>query len=224
MGDIPRHIGIILDGNRRWARAHALDIALGHTQGMDNLTRVIEHAISRGVACLTVYGFSLENWQRTQEVGHLMQLFERYARDKRTELYQQGVQVRTMGDLSRLPDSLQAALSELRAVTKDNRRLVLTLCLSYGGRDEIVRAVHRITDAGAAVTEQAIADHLDSAGLPDPDLIIRTSGEQRLSNFLTWQSTYSELYFTPVLWPDFNEAELDQAIEWYRTRDRRQGK
>lgn len=223
MDDIPRHIGIILDGNRRWARTHAFEIALGHTRGMDNLTRIVRHCSDRGVACLTVYGFSIENWQRTDEVGHLMRLFERYARDKQTELAEQGIRVRVLGDTGRLPASLRSALDDLCAATRQNRRFVLALCLSYSGRDEIVRSVRRLTDAGLAVTEQAIADHLDSAGLPDPDLIIRTSGEQRLSNFLTWQSTYSELYFSPVLWPDFDEAELDRAIAWYGARERRHG-
>ena len=224
MADVPRHIGIILDGNRRWAKQHALSVALGHSRGIEGTTRIVKHCIARGVAYLTVYGFSVENWQRTDEVPHLMRIFEDYARSQKEELVSNGVRVAVMGQIERLPASLQVALRELIEATKHNQRLTFTLCLSYGGRDEIVRATQRLVAAGQEITEQTIAAQLDSAGRPDPDLIIRTSGEQRLSGFLTWQSSYSELYFTPTLWPDFDEAELDTAMTWYQERDRRRGK
>jgi undecaprenyl diphosphate synthase len=225
--NVPRHIGIILDGNRRWAKQHALSVALGHTRGVDGTERIVKHCLERSIEYLTVYGFSIENWQRTDEVPHLMRIFEDYARDKKDEFIKKGIRVRLMGQLDRLPSSLQAALNDLIAVTQDCHQLIFTLCLSYGGRDEIVRAVQALMSEGTTadkITEKMISDRLDSHDIPDPDLIIRTSGEQRLSNFLTWQSSYSELYFTPTLWPDFDEAELDKAITWYQQRDRRKGK
>ncbi len=190
---------------------------------MDTVTRIVKHCLVRDIRYLTVYGFSIENWQRSDEVGHLMQLFERYATEKRDELRDNGVRVQIMGQFDRLPASLQTALQALTDATTANGRLILNLCLSYGGRDEIVRAAARAAAAGEALTEDAITRHLDSTDIPDPDLIIRTSGEQRLSNFLTWQSTYSELYFTPTLWPDFDEAEFDRALTWYAARERRRG-
>lgn len=191
---------------------------------MDNTTTIVQRCLERGVEYLTVYGFSIENWQRTDEVSHLMSIFEAYARTKKDELMQQGVQVRAMGQIDRLPKSLQLALHELIEATNGNHRLVFTLCLSYGGRDDIVRAVEKLVAAKQVITEEAINSQLDSFGIPDPDLIIRTSGEQRLSGFLTWQSSYSELYFTPTLWPDFDAAQLDKAITWYQERDRRHGR
>lgn len=223
MNTIPRHIGIILDGNRRWARQHMLEIAAGHAQGIDNLNRILRQCTTRGVPHLTVYGFSTENWQRTDEVPHLMRIFEAYARNQQSELVSQGVRVRVAGQFGRLPAAVQQALTALVQATAMNTQLTLTLCLSYGGRDEIVRAAQAAVAAGETLTESAITDYLDTRGMPDPDLIIRTGGEQRLSNFLTWQSTYSELYFTDTLWPDFDESELDRAIAWYGARDRRQG-
>lgn len=223
MNTIPRHIGIILDGNRRWARQHMLAIAAGHAQGIDNLNRILRQCTTRGVPHLTVYGFSTENWQRTDEVPHLMRIFEAYARDQQSELVSQGVRVRVAGQFDRLPATVQLALKALVQATAMNTQPTLTLCLSYGGRDEIVRAAQAAVAAGETLTESAITDYLDTRGMPDPDLIIRTGGEQRLSNFLTWQSTYSELYFTDTLWPDFDESELDRAIAWYSARDRRQG-
>ncbi len=227
MANIPRHIGIILDGNRRWAKQHALSVALGHSNGVDSTTRIVKHCVARGVEYLTVYGFSIENWQRTDEVPHLMRIFEDYARTQKTELVQNGVRVQIMGQIDRLPKSLRLALHELLETTKNNQKLTLTLCLSYGGRNEIVRAVQTLIEKGVKandITEEVIGTQLDSQGIPDPDLIIRTSGEQRLSGFLTWQSSYSELYFTPTLWPDFDETELDKAITWYQERNRRGGR
>ncbi len=224
---VPQHVGIILDGNRRWAKKRGLAIALGHERGVENIERVGEAGIKRGVRFLTVYAFSTENWQRTGEVPHLMAIFERFAREKKQWALQHKVRVRTMGQFDRLPASLQEALSELMEATKDFRDLTFSICLSYGGRNEIIRAVHRLADQGIAgnkVTEVALAGVLDSADIPDPDLIIRTAGEQRLSNFLTWQSAYAELYFTGTFWPDFDEAELDAALEWYANRERRYGK
>lgn len=224
MHTVPRHIGIILDGNRRWARQHVLQVATGHTAGIKNMNRIVRHARTLGINYVTVYGFSTENWQRTDEVPHLMRIFEDYARSQREELKTEGVRVRAAGQLNRLPASLQQALIELTTTTAANSQLTLTLCLSYGGRDEILRAAKAATAAGEELTEDSISHHLDVGECPDPELIIRTGGDQRLSNFLTWQSTYSELYFTPTLWPDFDEAALDRAIAWYGERDRRQGK
>lgn len=200
-----------------------LEIAAGHAQGIDNLNRILRQCTTLGVPYLTVYGFSTENWQRTNEVPHLMRIFEAYARNQQSELVSQGVRVRVAGQFNRLPAAVQQALTALVQATAMNTQLTLTLCLSYGGRDEIVRAVQAAVAAGETLTESAITDHLDTRDIPDPDLIIRTGGEQRLSNFLTWQSTYSELYFTDTLWPDFDESELDRAIAWYGARDRRRG-
>lgn len=224
---IPNHIGIILDGNRRWAQKRGLPALLGHKQGVENIKRVLDHAKKRGIKMLTVYAFSTENWKRSEEeVSHLMGLFQTYATRKLKELNEQGVQVRVMGQWERLPAKLRTALTKLIEGTKKNTEFVLTLCLSYGGRDELVRAIRKLIQLGkiaVEITEDLISTVVDSVGLPDPDLVIRTSGEQRLSGFLTWQSVYSELYFTPTTWPDFDEAALDAAIDWYQFRDRRYG-
>lgn len=226
--DIPRHIGIILDGNRRWAKAQGKPSFFGHKQGFENVRVVLDHAMARGVEVVTVYAFSTENWNRAaDEVGYLMDLFEEFARREADELHKRNVRVRIMGQIDRFRPSLRRLLDEMTAKTAGNTGLAFNMCLSYGGRDEIVRAVQAIVRSGVSadeVTEQVITDHLDSRDLPDPDMIIRTSGEQRLSGFLTWQSVYSELYFTPTPWPAFDAAALDAAIDWYQLRDRRFGK
>lgn len=225
--DTPTHVGIILDGNRRWAKARKLDPWEGHKVGIETLDRTIRHAIERGIKYVTVYGFSTENWKRSPaEVQFLMEFFETTIRERSEEWRQQGVRLRHLGQLDRLPASLATLIAERVAESATASTLTFGLCLSYGGRDEIVRAVRRLVDRGvsaAEVTEEAIAGALDSTGSPDPDLIIRTSGEQRLSGFLTWQSVYSELYFTPTPWPDFDEAAFDEALLWYAERQRRYG-
>jgi len=220
---VPEHVGIILDGNRRWAKKQGLEIMFGHQRGADNIERVGNHAIARGVRHFTIYAFSIENWKRTNEVSHLMRIFEQFAKDKKRWAIDKNIRIRVMGQFNQLPVSLQSALTELIKATKSFNALTFNVCLSYGGRDEIIRAAQAVVSAGESINEETLAAHLDSAGSPDPDLIIRTAGEQRLSNFLTWQSAYSELYFTPTYWPDFDEIELDRAIAWYQKRERRYG-
>lgn len=226
--DLPQHIAIILDGNRRWARARGLPTFFGHKEGMENVRKIIDHAIKRGVSILTLFSFSTENWQReAQEVSYLLDLFAEYAEKEALEFHKRGVRFRVMGELDRFPPALQQTLQKLMTETEHYTTLILNVCLSYGGRNEIVRAVKKMIHDGIGadqVTEELLGGYLDSVGLADPDLVIRTSGEQRLSGFLTWQSVYSELYFTPLPWPAFNEAALDAAIEWYGQRDRRFGK
>ncbi|MBI4022708.1 di-trans,poly-cis-decaprenylcistransferase [Candidatus Berkelbacteria bacterium] len=225
---LPTHIGLILDGNRRWATEQGKPAAVGHAAGADNLDATIDRFLARGIPYLTVYAFSTENWKRSAiEVEFLLTLIERRLRERADHWQSRGVVIRQMGQFDRLPASLQRLLSELTAPSETPARLTLTFCLSYGGRDELRRAIQRLIERGvgrAELTEEIVAGALDSAGLPDPDLIIRTSGEQRLSGFLTWQSVYSELYFAPCHWPDFDEAALDAALTWYAERQRRYGK
>ncbi len=224
---IPYHVGIIMDGNRRWARAQGRPALLGHTAGVDRLEGTIETARRLGIGVITIYAFSTENWQRAEdEVGHLFGLIERYARQKLQKLVETGVRVRLMGQIDRLPTSLRDALADLVTATLENTEFTLGLCLSYGGRDEIIRAVKRAGEAGGIeqLNVETFRNYLDCPDLPDPELIIRTSGEQRLSNFLTWQSVYSELYFTETPWPAFDEQALQKALDWYAARGRRFGK
>lgn len=224
---VPAHVAIILDGNRRWAKARGLNPWEGHRVGIEAIDRTIAHAIERGIRYLTVYGFSTENWKRsTAEVKFLMDFFEKTLKERGEKWHAQGVRLRHLGQLDRLPVSLRLVIEKDVEKSAANTTLTFGLCLSYGGRDEIVRAVRRLLQQGVgvnSVTEELLASALDSAGVPDPDFIIRTSGEQRLSGFLTWQSVYSELYFTPTPWPDFNEQSFDDALEWYADRARRFG-
>lgn len=222
--EVPTHIGIIMDGNRRWAKKQGLKILVGHRQGAEALNdEVIDHALKRGVKVVTLYAFSTENWQRP-EANEILTIIEEYVLKRLDSMMNRGIKLRIMGDFAKLPGNLKNALNEALEKTSANDKLVLNLCLSYDGRDELVRAVKNIVASNQEINKETISANLDSAGLPDPDLIIRTSGEQRLSGFLTWQSVYSELYFTPTLWPDFNQAELDKAINWYQERNRRFGK
>ena len=232
---IPNHIGIIMDGNGRWAKKRLKPRVFGHKAGMDALQSVTIEASQLGVKVLTVYAFSTENWARPQdEVAFIMNLpvefFDHYV----PELHANNVRVQVIGDTSRLPEQTLTALERACDKTKDNTGLVLNFALNYGGRAEITKAVQQIVqevESGkftlADITEETISDHLMTANLPldfrDPDLIIRTSGELRLSNFLPWQAAYSEFYFTPVLWPDFKAAELREAIAEYNRRHRRFG-
>ena len=228
---IPQHVAIIMDGNGRWAAARGLPRAAGHRAGAAAVRRTIESAIRAGVPWLTLYAFSSENWRRPQEeVLELTELLRRYLRQELNELHSQGVRLRLIGDPARFGPELRAELNAAESMTAGNIRLNLTVALSYGARDEIVaaaRALARKAAAGElapdAVTEEQFTANLATAGMPDPDLVLRTSGEHRLSNFLLWQSAYAELVFLDALWPDFGQAEFDSALAEYARRERRFG-
>jgi undecaprenyl diphosphate synthase len=231
-GNVPRHIAVIMDGNGRWARGRHLPRVFGHRSGMTAVREVIEGSVEAGVEFLSLFAFSRENWERpASEVEALMDLLVEYVGREAEELSAKGVQVRVLGDLSRLTPAASDAVAEVMRRTAGNRRLVLNLFISYGARDEIVRAARALArDAVAgrldpeAITEEMVSARLYTADCPDPDLLIRTSGEQRISNFLLWQLAYSELFITSVLWPDFTRAELFAAIVEFQRRDRRYGR
>lgn len=213
-----------MDGNRRWAKERGLPTFEGHRTGYDLIKKLGPWCLSRGVKIMTFYAFSIENWKRTQdEVGYLMDLlFQAVTKD--LEIFMKDdIRLRVIGRRSDLPEKLQAAVLAAEEKTKNNSAGTIQLAVSYGGRDEIVRAAKAALAAGE-LTEKTLADNLDTAGFPDPDLIIRTSGEMRLSGFLSWQSIYSELLFLKTYWPDFSEADLDSALAWYADRNRRYGK
>lgn len=228
----PQHIAIIMDGNGRWATAKGLPRTEGHRQGAQTVTRILEAAHKRGIRYVTLYAFSTENWKRpADEVNTLMDLFRQYLKKDLSELEKQSVRIHFIGDRTRFPQDIQTRMNKLEQSTRSHDQYHLILALSYSGRDELTRAVKRLAEQvktgqfnPADVTAEVIEAALDTAGIPDPDLMIRTSGEQRISNFLLWQLAYTEMYFTPVYWPDFTEEELDKAIEAYRGRDRRFGK
>ncbi|MDI9241840.1 isoprenyl transferase [Fusibacillus kribbianus] len=228
---IPRHVAIILDGNGRWAKKRGLPRNMGHVEGCKTVEQTVEDAARLGIEYLTVYGFSTENWKRSaEEVGALMQLFRYYMKRLIKVAKKNNVRVIMIGERSRFDEDIIEGLNRLEEETKDNTRMTFTIAVNYGSRDEITRAVRRMmTDCQAGklspedVDESVIAGYLDTRELPDPDLLIRTSGEQRLSNYLLWQLAYTEFYFTDVLWPDFNKEELVKAIEKYNGRDRRFG-
>ena len=231
-GATPRHVAIIMDGNGRWARERMLPRPVGHRNGMKSVRDVVEGALEAGVEVLSLFAFSQENWQRPAvEVSALMSLLEEYIQREADELEQQGVQVHFLGELERLAPAAAAAVNTVVAQTAGGRKLRLNLFVSYGSRAEILRAVRAVaTDVAAGrispeqVDEAAFSGRLFTAGCPDPDLLIRTSGEQRISNFLLWQIAYSELFISPVLWPDFGRRELYEAILDYQQRDRRFGR
>ncbi len=228
---IPQHVAIIMDGNGRWAALRGKERYEGHAAGVEPVRAALRAAARHGVKYLTLYAFSTENWGRpAAEVDALMELFCRSVVDETPELVAQGVRIRMIGDRNRFSEKVQRYLAEAEARTADGRRVTLILALNYSSRDEIVRAVRGIAARVAAgemtpgaIDERTIAAALDTAEYPDPDLIVRTSGECRLSNFLLWQASYAELLFTPVLWPDFTEEEFDRAVEEYARRDRRFG-
>ena len=230
-GAPPVHVAIIMDGNGRWANARGLPRTAGHQRGAEAARRAVKGALSMGVSYLTLYGFSAENWKRpATEVDDLMGLLRWYLHSQIAEMVKEGIRLRVIGDRARLSQELKDLIAEAEAVTADNRRLNLTMAISYGGRQEIVaatrRLVQRVLEEGLApdeIDESVFEAELDTAGLPDPDLILRTSGEQRISNFLIWQSAYSELVFVDKLWPDFGEADLAAAIQEFQSRDRRYG-
>ena len=224
---IPSHVAIIMDGNGRWARARMLPRQAGHRAGTENLRRIIEAAINVGINILTVYAFSTENWGRPErEVRGLMNILEDVIDRELQDLHAQGVQLRHIGDLSALAERLQEKVRAAVDLTKDNNRLILNVAWNYGGRQEIIHAVREILKAGVPpdeVDETLFAQYLFTADLPDPDLIIRTSCEMRVSNFLIWQGAYAEYYVTPTYWPSFDRAELEKALDDFANRERRFG-
>ncbi len=228
---IPKHIAVILDGNGRWAKAKGLPRKLGHVQGAKTIEEVCELMWNHGVEYFTVYAFSTENWKRSEEeVSALMTILREYMVKSIQRANANNMRVRIIGEKSRLAQDIQESIAALEQATAENTGLKFTIAINYGSRDEITRAVRRIASRIAdgdisadSITEDMISAELDTAGYPDPDLLIRTSGEQRISNFLLWQCAYSEFYFTDVLWPDFGEKDLVAALEAYAGRDRRYG-
>ena len=225
---LPKHVAIIMDGNGRWALQRGLPRLAGHKAGTENLRRVIRSTVEFGVKYLTIYAFSTENWGRPpEEVKGLMYILEDVIDRELNELHKEGVQLRHIGRLERLAPSLQEKVLDAIDVTKNNDRLILNIAFNYGGRDEIVQAIQRMMKDGVPpekVTDELVSQYLYTAGVPDPDLIIRTSGELRVSNFLIWQAAYSEWYITPTFWPDFDKEEYHRALEAFSHRDRRFGK
>jgi undecaprenyl diphosphate synthase len=224
---IPTHVAIIMDGNGRWALARGLPRLLGHRAGTENLRRIITACVEFGVKYLTIYAFSTENWGRPrEEVEGLMNILEDVIDRELAELNQEGVKLRHIGRLERLDPKLQEKVMDAIELTKHNERLVLNVAFNYGGRDEIINAIQKMIKDGVKVeevTSDLVSQYLYTAGVPDPDLIIRTSGELRVSNFLIWQGAYSEWYVTSVYWPDFNKDEFRKALDTFAKRDRRYG-
>ncbi len=227
MSSLPHHIACILDGNRRWARAHGLPTLEGHRRGYDKVKDVADWCIARGIKVLTVFAFSTENWKRTEEeVGYLMNLVEAMFTRDLQELHGRGIRLRVLGGRDRLRPSILRALDEAQRVTKDNNKLTLAVCFNYGGHQEILDACKKMVSDGLSLDqmdEQALTSRLYWPDMPPPDLIIRTSGEQRLSGFLLWGCAYAELYWTETHWPAFSEVDLDQALAEYAARQRRYG-
>ena len=227
----PQHIAIIMDGNGRWAKKRGLPRTAGHAAGAETFRRIATYCRSIGVKYLTVYAFSTENWKRSRdEVESIMALFEKYLHEAIDEMEQDHIRLKVLGDLSRISPELRALIERTAEISTHYDGFQANICINYGGRDEIVHAARRFAAQCAAgerkpedLTEEAFGALLYSGGIPDPELIIRPSGEERISNFLLWQSAYSEYYFTGVLWPDFDERELDRAIAAYQKRDRRFG-
>jgi undecaprenyl diphosphate synthase len=228
---LPRHIAIIMDGNGRWAETRGLPRVAGHRRGAEAVRRTVAAVGALGIPYLTLFGFSSENWNRPlEEIDDLMGLLRHYLRREIAELHREEVRLKVIGDLGRLAPDIVGLIDGAVQLTRDNRAVTLTIALSYGGRAEIVTAVRRIAEkvksgglALAAIDEGCLARHLFTADLPDPDLLIRTSGEQRISNFLLWQCAYAELVFSKTLWPDFARSDLDRAITEYCERERRYG-
>lgn len=228
---MPRHIAIIMDGNGRWATKRALPRKAGHKAGAEALEKIIYAAKDMGLEHLTVYAFSTENWKRSEEeVGAIMDLLRMYLKNYFKKFLNDNVRMDVIGDISRLDKDIQEAILEIEEISKEKTGLSVHIALNYGGRDELRRAIGKIAAdvaegklAPADVTEDVITNALDTAGTPDPELVIRTSGEERISNFLLWQIAYSEFYFSEMLWPDFNKTELQKAIYYYQNRERRFG-
>lgn len=225
---IPKHIGIIMDGNRRWAKQRGLPTIEGHRVGYENFKKIAQRCYDLGVRYFTVFAFSTENWNRSEdEVSYLMKLLEGCLEKEREFFVKNNIKLKIIGQVWRLPENLQKLALEVMGETKDNAGGNLNLAISYGGRAEIVEAVKKIVEEkipAEKIDEKMISEHIYTAGQPDPDLIIRTSGEQRVSGFLTWQAVYSEIYFSPKMWPEFSEQDLENAIEDFSNRQRRFGK
>lgn len=229
--DVPRHVAIILDGNGRWAKKRMLPRNAGHVAGSKNVEKICKAAWEMGIAYVTMYAFSTENWSRPKsEVDALMKLLHQYLSDCLKTSEKNNMQVRVIGDISGLAPDLQERIRELEEFSAKNTGLHFQVALNYGSRDEIIRGVRRLAQdvqngvvLPEKIDERLIGEYLDTKGIPDPDLMIRTSGEQRLSNYLLWQMAYTEFYFTDVLWPDFNKEELEKAVAYYQKRDRRFG-
>jgi len=226
--ELPRHVAIIMDGNRRWARARGASELEGHAAGVEAIRGLLRHAVRRGIAVLTLYAFSRENWARTDaEVAGLFALLEDAIRSETAELREQGVRVRLLGRVDELPPDTRRSIEAALAATADGHRLLLNIAFNYAGRTELVDAIRDIVRSGQPpemIDEAVVAAALYTAGLPDPDLVIRTGGEQRLSNFLIWQSAYAELVSVDTLWPEFGPADLDAALAEYASRTRRFGR
>ena len=229
--NIPQHVAIILDGNGRWAKAKGMPRNYGHAQGSKNVEKICEEAWRMGIKYLTVYAFSTENWNRPkEEVNALMKLLRNYMKTCLKTAAKNDMKVRVIGDITKLDEDIQKRILELEEATKNNGGLNFQIAINYGSRDEITRAVRTLAEdvkegklMPEEVNEACIERYLDTHDIPDPDLLIRTSGEQRLSNYLLWQLAYTEFYFTDVPWPDFSKEELEKAIEQYNSRDRRYG-
>ena len=227
-GHVPQHVAIIMDGNGRWATYRGMARSDGHRAGTENVSRTIEAFAQAGVRYLTLYAFSTENWERpSDEVDTLISIINEVIGPESRNLHNMGVRIRHIGSMSRLSDEMRSAIEHSIALTQHNEYLTLCVAFNYGARAEILEAVRRIIREQAdpeTITERSFAEYLDTAGIPDPDLIIRTAGEMRLSNFLLWQSAYAEFYSTSVLWPDFDATEVDKAIDAYRQRRRKFGR
>lgn len=230
--NVPKHVAIILDGNGRWAKKRHLPRNMGHAAGAKTVEKICEDAWDLGIKYLTVYAFSTENWNRPDdEVKALMKLLRNYLKNCEKRANDNDMRIRVIGDKSRLDEDIRVTIDNLEKVTSKNQGLNFTIAINYGSRDEILRAVKKVASSVKAgevdvedIDEQMISENLDTSGMPDPDLMIRTSGEERLSNYLLWQFAYSEFYFTDCLWPDFDKKELIKAIEVYSSRNRRFGK
>ena len=228
---LPTHVAIIMDGNGRWAQARGLPRTAGHKAGAETFRRIATHCSKIGLPYLTVYAFSTENWKRPEsEVRTIMELLRKYLLESIEKMVRENIGLRIVGDQSRLPESLRELIARTDELSKQTNGLKVNVCLNYGGRDEITRALRgAVRDAAAGrirpedVTEDFVSSRLDTAGVPDPDLLIRPGGEKRLSNYLLWQAAYAEILFSDTLWPDFDEEELDRALEWFASRKRRFG-
>ncbi len=226
--ELPRHVAIIMDGNRRWAKARGQSEMDGHAAGVEAIREIIRHSVRRGIEVLSLYAFSRENWARSdEEVGGLFYLLEKVIRNETEELKAQGARVRLLGRIDELPPETGLSIQQALDATAGGKRLQLNIAFNYSGRTELVDAVRRLVDAGLRpdeIDETALARALYTAGLPDPDIVIRTGGDQRLSNFLIWQAAYAEFYFSPILWPDFGREAFDQALIEFASRQRRFGR
>ena len=228
--DVPRHVAIIMDGNGRWAKRQHLPRFAGHKKGVEAVRAAVQACVDRGIAYLTLFAFSSENWRRpAEEVALLMELFTGALTSEVSKLHKNGIRLRIVGDISRFDRRIQTLITDAESLTATNTRLTLSIAANYGGRWDILQAMSRMIasrprDAAEAFSEQDLAPYLSMSYAPEPDLFIRTGGEQRVSNFLLWQLAYTELYFTDMLWPDFGPVALDEAIEWYRARERRFGR